>query len=401
MRRSPLGIVALVLVSTSLWCVGTRAQSGIEIDCEGTLQSLALSHPNLRCTCPCSTCSPDCSSAGAAPWSGGHASGATSSEMFAAQMLGEMLGQILASAFAPPKQDPAALEAQRLAEEAARKAWEAQQQKLRDEWKAKQAQAAKEQQQAQAQAQQQGQDLLSQMQPVGSAVSPGASGQGLQMQSLGGTIEGFKWDTPGVAGVGFKPIGGGRYDTSGLKSWQRLLCATYFSQSALSIAPRDPEQARFFEEQAAKVSAGEAVELPCTFPAMPPVPEPPKADPAMARTVQALETVQLKVKELQGVDTHLQKLRAEKSAAGAKAQQAQAARAEAEAAKAQAKPDDAALMAEILRRLNEAQCQLDDANKKLQALSGQEQELLQQKEMIRLDLQQIQQQVQGAGEGAP
>jgi len=397
MRRCPLGIAALVFLSSLVWGVGVRAQSGIEIDCEATLQSLALSHPNLHCSCPCATCSPDCSESGAAPWSSGHASHATSSEMFAAQMLGEMLGQILASAFAEPKQDPAALEAQRQAEEAARKAWEEQQQKLRDEWKAKQAQAAKDSQRAQTQAQQQGQALLSQMQGMEGV---GGAGQPLQMQSLGGSVEGFKWDTPGPAAA-FKPMGSGRFDTSGLKSWQRLLCATYFSQSALSVAPRDPEQARFFEEQATKVSAGEAVELPCSFPAMPAVPEPPKADASMARTVQALETVRVKVKELQEVDTHLQKLRSEKTDVHAKVQKAEAAKIQAEAAKAQAKPEDAALMAEILRRLNEAQCQLDDANKKLVAMADQEQELLQQKEMIRLDLQQIQQQVQGAPSPKP
>lgn len=54
-----------------LWLAAPAGGQGIEIDCAGTVASLRLSHPNLRCTCASANASPSCSegssSGGSAP----------------------------------------------------------------------------------------------------------------------------------------------------------------------------------------------------------------------------------------------------------------------------------------------------------------------------------------------
>jgi len=215
-----------------------------------------------------------------------------------------------------------------------------------------------------------------------------------------GKLEGFKWDTPSSDKTISSSLVSGRYDTSGLKSAQRLACAADFSKKAQAVQDSDPEQARFFNDQAAKVTAGESVDVACTFQPMPTVPEP-VVSAQMQQTEKNIQTVQLDIKELQGIETKVQKIQSDKSAAQQKVQQAEAARQQAESDKAGAKPEDAALLAEILRRQAEAQAQLDDANQKLKALSDQEQELSQRKEAILQELQQIQQQNRSGEAGAP
>jgi hypothetical protein len=316
----------------------------------------------------------------------------------AAQLLGDVLGQLIAFAFAPPKgPDPAALAAQQRAAEEAQRKWEAQQQSLRNQWKARQGQADQERQKTLGQRQQQGQELLARMQ--GDGGTPAAS-EPLRLQPLGSSIESFKFDAPSAA-VPRTPSSAGRYDTAGLDSGQRLLCAASFSQRALAIVGQDPEQARFLEEQATRVSAGEAVEVPCSLPELPPVPEPPRPDPESARTIETIELVQTHMENLHVVEAGLKDVRSQRSSVEADVRGAEAAKVQIEAAKAQARPDDATLMAEILRRLAEAQSQLDEANRKLESLTTREEELLQQKETIRVDLQSIQRELQSSGTAAP
>jgi len=44
-----------------LWLAARAGAQSFQIDCAGTVASLRLSHPNLRCTCPSANSSPDCS----------------------------------------------------------------------------------------------------------------------------------------------------------------------------------------------------------------------------------------------------------------------------------------------------------------------------------------------------
>lgn len=391
MRCLAFSILGLAL---ALAAAPARAQSGIEIDCPGTLQSLAVTNPGMHCTCSCATCHPSCSQApsassgSSASSSSSHTSGLTPGQSAEVQVFGSLLDSLVDSILSPNKPDTAQIE-QKLADEKAKQKME--QDIARAEWNAQQNKDAQNHQIEQDQRLQQGDALLSAMhgeESSTSAVSPG------------GKLGGFKWDTPAPGAVGASSLSTGRYDTSGLKSMQRLLCAADFSKKAQAVQDSNPEQARFFNDQAAKVSAGETVDVACTFPPMPAVPEP-VLSVQMQQTEKNIQTVQLDIKELQGIDTKVQKVQSDKSAAQEKVQQAEASRQQAAADKASAKPEDAGLMAEIMRRQAEAQAQLDDANQKLKALSDQEQELSQRKDAIHQELQQIQQQNKSGEADAP
>ena len=344
----------------------------------------------MHCTCACATCKPSNCTQGSSHSSGSsHFSGLTPTQTLELQLFSGLLDQLVTSIFATKKADAALIE-QQIAEEQAKKKQE--EDILRAEWQAQQNKAAKNLQLEQVQRLQLGDALLTEMH--GGESSP-------SVVSRGGTVEGFKWDTPASGNVQPSSLSTGRYDTSGLKSVQRLLCAADFSKKAQAALNSNPEQAQFFSDQAAKVSAGEAVDVPCSFSQMPAVPEPPVPSAQMMQMEKNIQTVQSDAKELQAIETKMQKIQSDKSAAQEKAQEAEAARQQAEADKATAKPDDAALLAEIMRRQTEAQAQLDDANQKLQALSDQEQELSQRKETIRQELQQIQQQNRRGATEAP
>jgi hypothetical protein len=392
MSRLAFAIIGLAI---AVGAVASRAQSFV-IDCPGTVQSLAVTNPELHCTCPnaCVNCHPSCSqgsstsSGSSASSSSSHAPSLTPGQSAEVQLFGSLLDSLVDSILSTKKPDTALIE-QQLAEEQARQK-QAQAIALA-EWQAQQNKAAKNHQLEQEQRLQQGDALLKEMHGGESSTSA---------ESPGGKLEGFRWDTPSSDKTMFTSLSAGRYDTSGLKSWQRLACAADFSNKAQAVQNSNPEQARFFNDQAAKVSAGEAVEVACSFPPMPAVPEP-VISAQMQQTEKNIQTVQLDIKELQGIETKVQKVQSDKSAAQEKVQQAEAARQQAEADKAGVKPEDAALMAEIMRRQAEAQAQLDDANQKLKALSDQEQELSQRKEAIHQELQQIQQQNRSGETDAP
>jgi len=64
--------MALPALAALLWLAAPAGAQGVEIDCAGTVASLRLSHPNLRCTCASANASPSCSQ-------GSSSSGASSS----------------------------------------------------------------------------------------------------------------------------------------------------------------------------------------------------------------------------------------------------------------------------------------------------------------------------------
>ena len=380
--------LALLAASASL-CVPAALASpqvpGMKIDCAASAAVTERERPYLQCSCPSANAMPVCTTRSGGSAAGNHPSGAMSDQAFAAQMLGDIVGQALASLFAPPRDDSADIAARKAAQEAAKKQFEAQQQQLRDLWREQQAQAQRRAEAERNQREKDGEELLAKMHGEERGSTPET------MQTTGGTLEGFKWDSGAPAKGQLQPPSGGRYDTSGLKSWQRLLCASYFSENAMAAMNANPEQAHYLDEQAARATAGEAVDIPCKFPAAPAVPDPAAPDD---KTMKAIQTVQLRLQDLQGIETKLRKVEGDKKGAEEQARQAEAARAQAEAEKGRAKLEDAALMAEIERRLAEAQAQLAEADRKLRELADQESELLRRKDSIRQELQQIQQQQQ-------
>lgn len=77
--------MALPALAALLWLAAPAGGQGIEIDCAGTVASLRLSHPNLRCTCASANASPSCSqgssSSGSSPARSSGGSGKTGSSM--------------------------------------------------------------------------------------------------------------------------------------------------------------------------------------------------------------------------------------------------------------------------------------------------------------------------------
>lgn len=75
--------MALPALAALLWLAAPAG--GQQIDCAGTVASLRLSHPNLRCTCPSANASPSCSqgssSTGSAPARGSGGSRKSGSSM--------------------------------------------------------------------------------------------------------------------------------------------------------------------------------------------------------------------------------------------------------------------------------------------------------------------------------
>jgi hypothetical protein len=389
MTRWPLIFVAAVVMVADAG-VPAGAQTR---DCQATLQAWAIDpHMPKGCTCPCATCTPQCTS-----FSGGTFFGTPSS--FAAQMAGSLLGGLLAAAFAPIDVDTSTIEAQRAAEEEARQQLAAMNRKFLAEWQAFQAHAAQARATAQVHAERQGQELLGRLH--GSEGTPGPAAAPTPAPTPIAGLAGFKWETPPADGPDFARLAQATFDTSGLRDWQRALCAAYFSQMALAVMGTDPERARSLEEQGERAMRGQPVVVACSFPRMQPIPEPgspvPTAEPpepSLSLSMKALDLVRARAADLQQIEARLQELRDEKSAAQAAQQHAEAARLQAQAAGAQTRPDEAARLAEIERQLAEAQARREAAAHRADAAARQIEDLEMEKESIRQELEAMQRTLQ-------
>lgn len=221
------------------------------------------------------------------------AGGYGSSEDFAMQMLGSVFGSMLKSIFEPPQPDTAYQQQQA---EAEKKAMEQLLYQLQKEEKSRMAQE-------EAQKKKQGELLAKKMEGVGS-----------------GKLEPFRWETPKLES---KPIGTGVFDTSGYSSWQRLICAAYFSNRALQETRNEnPEGAAFMNTQADKVTAGEWTDVECKLPGLQQLPETQKRNlqqnAKMQKMVELLSAAQPKIKHLQEIEIKLNEARKQKEEAEAK-----------------------------------------------------------------------------------
>lgn len=358
-------------------------------DCRATLQAWAIDpHMPKGCTCPCPTCTPQCNT-----FSGGTFLGTPNS--FAAQAAGSLLGGLLAAAFAPIEVDTSAIDAQRVAEEAARKDLEAMNKSFLAEWQAFQEHAAKAHAAAQLQTERQGQELLDRLH--GTATTPGTTPAPTPI----GGLEGFKWETPSTDDPEFAPLSRATFDTSGLNDWQRALCAAYFSQMALATMDADPARARVLNEQGERAMRGQPVVVACSFPRMQAIPEPGRPEPAaerreppLALSMKALDLVRARAADLQRIEATLQELRRQKSDAEAAWQQAETAQRQAVAAREQTRPDDAARVAALDRQLAAAQARSEAAVQQADMAARRIEDLEMRKESIRQELEAMQRTLQ-------
>jgi len=388
----------LAAVASFSATLGTPATAQTR-DCNATLQAWAIDpHMPKGCTCPCPTCTPQCTS-----FSSGTYFGTPNS--FAANMAGSLIGGLLAAAFAPIEVDTSAIDEQRAAAEAAKKQIEALNQKFLAEWQAFQEHAAKARAAGKARAESEGQDLLDRLHET-SATSPVPTPASTPEPTPIAGLKGFKWETPPADGPEFAPLSRATFDTSGLQDWQRALCAAYFSQMALATVDKDPARARYLNEQGERAMRGQPVVVACSFPRIQAIPSPGRPEPSgegpgpsLAVSMKALELVRARAAQLQDIEARLQDLRAERSRAEAARQQGEAAVAQAQAARAQVRPDDTANLAEAERRLAEAQRERDEATRTLDSVTQEITDIETQKESIRHELEAVQRQLQAASVG--
>jgi|Deesub1362A_J573_1020465.scaffolds.fasta_scaffold00073_42 hypothetical protein len=293
-------------------------------DCYGTLKAWEADKvtPGLqqwwsehKCYCPSAYSQPVCVKKSTTPWGAAPVtpSGNLSpSQQFAVQAFGSLMQGLFQGLFAPSNN---AYQQQMIRQqEEARKKEEAMKKQALERWKSLQKEEKSKMTRQEAQKRQRGQELLAKIGRIGS--------DELSAEGMGsGKLEPYRW---GTAKPEFKPIGTGRYDTSGLLSWQRFLCAAYFSTWALSeMKSGNPKGATFLNSQASKVIAGDMTDVECNFPALPQPPEPQKTDMKMQKMTSLFDKVQIKVKHLQEIENKLYEARKAKHDAEIKLKEAE------------------------------------------------------------------------------
>jgi len=231
----------------------------------------------------------------------------------------------------------------------------------------------------------QSRELLAKMETFGSE-------EPLVMGSMsGGKLEPFKWEKHEEE-LELQALGTGRYDTSTLSAWQRLLCAAHFSNQALmAIKDGDEVRARYLNEQAEKVSSGQMIELECKFPVLPQPPQPEKAESKMASYVNLLGKVQKDIKTLQDIEIKIKETDVKKKQAESKKEKAEKMIAESDRARNTGKLKDKAksksLKDEAQRLLQEAQNEIEQVNKDRE-------KLFKEQSKIQNELEQIQEKIE-------
>ncbi len=273
-----------------------------------------------------------------------------SKEAFMQQMMSSLMGGLLQGIFSPPQQD-ASQKYELWKQQMEKKKQEAMarqtMEKLKRLEKEEKARAAQEE----ARKRQRGRELLSKMQGIGEErLEPfGLESQELKVQ----------------------PIGTGIYDTSGYTSWQRMLCASYFSGKALEAQRSgDPEGARFMNSQADRVSAGEMTEVECQLPALKQLADMQRKNiqmnNRMAEIVRLMPTINEKVRNLLQIEMRLEEAKAQKMEAEKKLKEAEEKFEKAKTQKMSAQsPEEEAdaddLLQQALALKQEAQAQVEKA----------------------------------------
>lgn len=297
-----------------------------------------------------------------------------SSEDFAMQMFGSLFSSLFQAALAPPQVDHAYQQQLLRQQEEARKKQEALKKKqamkeYQDLLRKEEARMAREK----AEKKKRGQELLAGMNRIG-----------------GGKLEPFTWGTPKLDTA---PIGAGIYDTSGLTSWQRLLCSAYFSTKALDASRGgDPEGAVFMNAQSDKVTAGAMTEVECQLPGLQQLADIQRQNfqqnNRMAAMVKLLPVVQEKVKNLQQIEMKLHEAKEEKKEAKIKLEEAESKVEEAEVQAESAQTPEKKTEADDL--LAQALALKDEASGEVEKAEDEERKFAEAREKQRAELKGIQ-----------
>jgi len=274
-------------------------------------------------------------------------------------MMGSLFGSMLAGILAP-QQDTKYQQQQLLQQKiAAKKKQEAIKKQAIEQWKKLQKKLQKEEETRkageEAKKKERGKGLLAKMANIGG----------------GGRLEPFK---PNTSKLEAKPIGTGAYDTSGYTSWQRLLCAAYFSNKALEVSRNgNPEGAVFMNTQADRVTAGEMTDVKCQLPGLQQLGDVQrqnlKQNKRLTEMVKLLPTIQEKVGHLQEIEIKLSEAKKERVDAEKEIEEAEVEIEEAKVRVQSAKtPEEKTeaddLLQQALALQEEAEAQVDRAKQK-------------------------------------
>lgn len=199
----------------------------------------------------------------------------------------------------------------------------------------------------------------------------------------------LKWEKGGKSGLAFQPVGSKGYPTAKFSELQRLLCASYFSSSALNAKGGDggDVQAKFLNEQADKVMAGQPTSLECRFPDVPQPPDPKNADAGMEKILSGLnkevKLLQEAEDKLYDVKMRVKKAESKKESATTALNKAQN---EAQNLTSNAKPEE---KTDAVTPLDEALASLRDAEKELSDAKELENKLIEEKGKIENNIKNI------------
>ena len=360
MRLKGLKSVAVFLFLSAAVLATSGHGLSQTVDCEGTRsawaadKSLSAYMAAYTCTCPSRNAQPVCVKN--MTGSSGKSSHTSANINFQQQVAAAVVGSLLASVFtfdnASDANEKARQEQLRQQAELERQELEIKKQNAVLAWKALQQEEALKKDREAQQKQKAGQDLLA------------------KMGSARGGLSSFKWEKAQESELQYKPVEAPQYPTSKFSTWQRLLCAAYFSSNALKATQgKNFEQVRYLNEQADRVTAGQPTAMECKLPA---VPEPPNPKAAQKLTT-ALGAIQTNVQTLQKIETQLTDVKERVTAADKKKEAAQFKLQEVQIFVAAAKPEEKVeadnLAAEALAALQEAEKELADARQSEEALT--------------------------------
>lgn len=349
---------------------------------------------------------PSCAACGAAIWKGQpHRSGCKyaqqksrpktsagvgygSSNDFAMQMFGQMVGSLFNGIL---QQDNSSQQQQLLKQQMEHQKQEKLKEQAREKLKALQKAEGLRQTQAEAAKKEQGEKTLAKMMHI--------DGTRRKAQSTDSPLTPFSWDTPQLEA---KPIGSGRYDTSGYTTWQRMICATYFSSKALEATRSgDVEEAAFMNAQSDKVTAGEMTAVECQMSGLQQLADLQRQNftenTKLTKMVQLVPIIQEKIKQLQQTEWKLHEVQKEKKEAATKVEDARIKVEEAKVQIESAQSREEVAQADNL--LQQALALQDEGTAELEHAKQAEEEYAQRKEKDLDDLQMLRQEMRIDTEG--
>jgi len=216
----------------------------------------------------------------------------------------------------------------------------------------------------------QGAEVLSRTQRVGS----------------GGELKPFSFGNPKLD---LKPISQNTYPNTRLTTWERLLCSAYFSNMAKQ-STKDVD-ARFYADQAQRVTVGEPTYLECRIPQV--------SNEKLAKRMEEVKKIygdmNVKMKDLQDIEAKLTETREKIKDAEIKKEEATAKLNELQNRAATATPEEKAEVDDLIRQ---AQEQSQIADQQLNQAKESENDMIKEKEKAENELKNMNAKIQAGGE---